>query len=570
MPTATIASVLMFLAMGSTPPGEIVPMNSRNFKIPISIKGGQREKIKELLLFVSRDQGQTYSQVAATTPDKDSFEFFAPADGVYWFSICVVDSNGNREPKDLYKSAPGQKVLVDTMKPSVRLTSATRRGEDIVVSWEIDEENPDLNTFKLEYQAADSPPQFMWYGAPVPAAMKGEGKFRFGPGPLQVRLTMADQAGNVGAAQAQVPALTPAPTMASSTPLAVPPPSPAPSIVTPPAFSPMVAGNSVASVPAQSAPANLAMSPPPSQVATPAVIPQVVASNFSGTNYPAVNYSPQPAPMQNEPRPMERPWTPSQPYALQQANAYIPESGPRYAPAPPASSWPYQNQPYSNARSGSNLMIPTRITNQSHVALDYQITRAGPSGVGSVEMYVTEDDGQSWRRLADAAPPGAAQTTSSLSFNLPEGSYGLRMVVGSRAGLGRRPPKPGDYPQMRLEVDTTPPVVRMLPLQPDPNRRNALLISWTASDKNLAPSPITLEWADRSNGPWHEIATDLVHSGRYTWTITPDVPPQVYLKVSAKDTAGNLGSDETPEPVLVDLQEPEAQIIGLSASARRP
>jgi hypothetical protein len=531
MPKATLALVLSCLILGSASAGEIVPMNSRSFQIPITIKGDQKAKIKELLLFVSKDQGQTWSQVAAAKPDKTSFEFFAPADGLYWFSICVVNSSGNREPKDIYKVPPGQKVLVDTMKPSVRITNASRRGDELFVSWEIQEENADLNTFKLEYHTADAP-DWMWYAAQVPAALKGQGQFRFvNSGPVQVRVTLADQAGNIGTAQAEIPGSAP-PTIAAAT-------TTLPTPIQPPA---------TVAMPPPSPPA--ALSPPP-------LTAQVVA-----TNYP----TPQPSPvMQADPHTMERPWMPAQSNVYLQANAYIPETTPRYASQQPA-SWPgYQGQTYSSSRYSGNLMIPTQITNKSQVNLDYEVTRVGPSGVGSVELYITEDDGQTWRRYGEdpkLTPPFVVN-------NLPDGSYGLKVVVRSRAGLGGRPPKPGDYPQMRLEVDTTPPVVRMLPPQPDPNRRNVLLLSWTASDKNLGPCPITLQWAERPNSQWHDIATDLVHSGRYAWSLTPDLPYRVFLRVLARDTAGNVGSDETPEPVLVDLQEPEAQILGLSGTTRR-
>jgi hypothetical protein len=512
-------------------------MNSRNFDIPISIKQDQRPKIKELLLFVSKDQGQTWNQVASATPDKDSFRFFAPGDGVYWFTICVVGPKGTREPKDIYKTPPGQKVLVDTVKPGVRILSAARQGESISVAWEIKEENPDLNTFKLEYHTADAP-EWMWYAAPVTASLKGQGQFRFiNSGAVQVRLQMMDQAGNAGLAQAEIPAVSP-PAATTNNVVAAAPVAPPPTLSVPPMVPP-------------------AMNNPPASG-------QVVANNSGASNTTPLPQSTA-QPIQNEPRGMERPWTPTTPQAgyVQQTNAYVPEPAPRYV-SPPPQSWPGQGSAYSSSRFAGNLMIPTQITNKSQVSLDYEVTRVGPSGVGSVELYLTDDDGQSWRRFAE--DPGL---TPPFVVNLPEGSYGLRIVVGSRAGLGRRPPKAGDYPQMRLEVDTTPPIVRILQPQPDPNRRNALQIGWTASDKNLAPSPITLQWAERPSGQWHDIATDLVHSGRYTWSLTPDLPYRVYLRVLAKDTAGNVGSDETPEPVLVDLQEPEAQILGISGTLRR-
>src|SRR5262249_23090772 len=126
-----------------------------------------------------------------------------------------------------------------------------------------------------------------------------------------------------------------------------------------------------------------------------------------------------------------------------------------------------------------------------------------------------------------------------------------------------------DLPQMRIEVDMTPPVAKLYYPQADPHRRDALLLSWTASDKNLAPNPITLQWAERPDGAWTTIAAEVPNTGRYTWQLTPNLPYRVYLRLIARDSAGNTGVDETPDPVLIDLHEPEGQLLGLSGTLRK-
>ena len=50
----------------------------------------------------------------------------------------------------------------------------------------------------------------------------------------------------------------------------------------------------------------------------------------------------------------------------------------------------------------------------------------------------------------------------------------------------------------------------------------------------------------------------------------PDnLPMQVFLRLSVKDKAGNLSVAETPKAILVDLVEPEGQLIGV-LGANRP
>ena len=71
---------------------------------------------------------------------------------------------------------------------------------------------------------------------------------------------------------------------------------------------------------------------------------------------------------------------------------------------------------------------------------------------------------------------------------------------------------------------STPPVVKLFYPQPDTQRRDALLLTWNASAHNLAPNPITLQWAERPDGQWQNIAADLTNSGRYVWQVTPNMP----------------------------------------------
>src|SRR5713226_4783609 len=125
MGTGTLTLALLALSTSAVP-SDVVPMNSRNFQIPIHITEGQRSKIKELILFASSDEGVTWNQVSAAAPDKDAFVFYAPTDGLYWFNICVVDAQGGRQPPDIYKAPPRQKVLVDTLAPNVHVVKAER------------------------------------------------------------------------------------------------------------------------------------------------------------------------------------------------------------------------------------------------------------------------------------------------------------------------------------------------------------------------------------------------------------------------------------------------------------
>jgi hypothetical protein len=559
MATGTLTLALLTLSAGAVPP-DVVPMNGRNFQIPIHIAEGQRGKIKELILFTSSDQGATWNETQVAPPDKDAFVFYAPSDGVYWFNICVVDAQGRREPPDIYKSPPRQKVLVDTLPPNVRIVSAERQGDDVVVAWEIQEDHPDLATLKLEYRAADAA-AWTWTPVSMSPALSGQTRFHVATaGPVTIHLQLADDAGNVGDAQAEVraksgvsnpsaPAIVPATLQSNATPPIAPAtanphaqtgggPAPAPSSASAPV------PNTISTAP-----------PAGSWDSSPPVQPVSLRRN-------------------DPPSPPERQWGSSPASGYQQTGW---DGGPNRPTGVDAASrngqtvasMGYAYAPTSTVgglRGLGDVAGAVEISNNTQITLDYEVTRQGPSGIGKVELYLTGDEGRSWQRYYEDVHPKPPMTV-----NLPgEGIFGLRLVVTSGAGLARKAPQPGDSPQMRVEVDLTPPAVRLFPPQPDPTRRDALLLTWNASDRNLAANPITLEYAERPDGPWVTIAKELTNTGRYQWLLPQNMPVRVYLHVLAIDAAGNKAMDQTPEPVLIDPSEPEGQIKGIVKTVRRP
>jgi hypothetical protein len=548
MLSARILSLALLALVTGQVPSDVVPLNTRSFKIPMQIAESNRDKIKEVILYSSSDQGATWNQAGVVTPDKEGFTFVAPTDGLYWFNFCVVDPQGNRKPTDLFKTPPRQKVLVDTLKPNIRIMAAERQGEDILVSWEIQEDHPDLTTLKLEYRTPDAP-TLLWSSVDVPQKMTGQTRFRFASSSsVLVRMQLMDQAGNVGGDQKEVPARTELAANTSKTS----PSNPTAAAMMSPAGQPA----------AESSPPVL---PPPlpreTAIASPPVLPAVRTPGSGVAERPATIQQTSVAPGELAGQP-EHSWSPTPPGGLPQGSGATANNGNHYAAATgnpgvggAPSHWP------------PGQFLPLQITNSTQVTLDYEITKIGPSGVGSVELYLTHDEGQTWQRFAEDAdlkPP--------MTVNLPgDGIFGLRLVVRSRAGLGGRPPRPGDLPQMRVLVDTKPPLVQLDPPQADPQRRDALLLTWKANDENLAANPITLHWAERPDGPWQLIAADLTNCGRYAWQLPPNLPYRVYLRVTARDAAGNIAVDETPEAIAVDLHEPEAQIKGiLSGTGVRP
>jgi C1A family cysteine protease len=69
----------------------------------------------------------------------------------------------------------------------------------------------------------------------------------------------------------------------------------------------------------------------------------------------------------------------------------------------------------------------------------------------------------------------------------------------------------------------------------------ALSISWSASD-NQAVTSVTLQYSSNGGSNWNIIAENQPKSGTYTWAI-PDTPASTLtIRITARDTSGNAGS----------------------------
>jgi hypothetical protein len=533
----TLACALLLANAGAPDTSYI---NQGQFQIPISVRPERRADIRELVLYVSRDKGQTWAPEARATPDKPGFPFYAAGDGVYWFSVAIIDKQGRQDPVDIYTAPVGQHVVVDTRKPEIRIGRAERRGDEVQVQWDIREENPDLASFRLEYRTPE-PVGSPWMAVSAQAAMQGETSFRpTTGGPVQVRIVFSDLAGNAGQTYADV-----------------------------------TAGAGVApSVPEPVAPVPGAV-PAPGGFSDPTVIPPPPGGAAPGGDFRATQPI-DPTPRPSYPAPVDvnngRPVIPmpsQQPLPVAQSDASRPVLQQTAASSSGAWDRSAGTTQYSSATRGALPAVD--IVNKRQAKINFHIGKYGPSGIGSVEVYVTTDDGATWT-LSPGDHSVTLPTTVDVRGGTPvEGTvtvelnpqqegvvHGYYIVVKSRAGRGIKPPESGTPPQVRIELDMTPPSVEMYVPQPDPTRRDTLLLTWKATDKNLANNPVTMEWAERKDGQWNLIGTaDMANSGQFSWQVPVNAPPSVYLRLSVRDTAGNTAVAQTQEPVLVDLSVPE-------------
>jgi len=523
---------------------ELLYLRERYTEIPINFEDhANRDQISKMVLWVSEDAGKSWQQAGVAYPTDKHFTFRAKADGQYWFSLVTVYKDGRLDPANVGAQPPGLKMIFDTQEPLIKLHCEERQQGLIGIRWQIADDNPlELATLTLEWREEGG----KWAAVPIPSAPSGVRRWPVGStGPLQVRMAVQDKAGNTGRAVLDIPAQQPNLVLSTATPPSPPLPPPSPPPYQSDMRKPAVATGLPPAPPPQ---------PPMNTGFVPARSPQLPQV---GPNPYAVHPSPLHPALHA---------TPLEPV----------DAGPRVIARTEGSGYPTMQASWQSSPTPTSEPVhtgqvrprgplpPLRYANQLRALLNYEISRVGPSGVGAVELWLTSDDGRTWRKFAedhDLTPP--------MQIDFPgEGVYGLTMIIRSRANLGRAAPQPGEVPEMRVEVDLTPPFGELHQVEADPQRRDTLVFRWNASDRNLVANPISILWSDKETGPWMPIASEVPNTGRYLWKMPPNLPYMVYLRLEVRDAAGNVGVAQTPKPVLVDLVEPEGKLIGITTPGK--
>jgi hypothetical protein len=207
------------------------------------------------------------------------------------------------------------------------------------------------------------------------------------------------------------------------------------------------------------------------------------------------------------------------------------------------------------------LKSPT-LVNTRAVALDFEVTRTGSSKVTAVELWTTRDGGTTWARtdrIAGGRPPFRTRLGS-------EGEYGFRLVFESESGMRTPEPRAGDKPDLRVELDTTPPDVRLSPPTAVPVEPGKVRFHWTTADAHLDRGFVRLEYS-ADGKVWLPVnvgdAPRLHGYPFFDWVPPPGVPPRVMIRVTVRDTAGNSATASTADKVVIDLVAPAGKVTGV-------
>lgn len=529
--TAILALAGLWLAYGealAAPLPKPIATNKTRFRIPFKFDAAalQRMNARELQLHVSADRGLTWELAQTLTPDGGKFEYQAPGDGEFWFSVKTLDGRNQLHPP-IGSYETGLIVVVDTVQPLLDITLKQIAPGKVQLSWQAADANLDAATLKLEYY---QPGSQGWDVVEVAPRASGQTTWNVSQsGQITVRGTISDSATNVGRGQSQLQIA------------AAGEPAPAPKSNRRVPIAGLEDGSEQAAIGAQ-----------PARVA-----PQIPHDALTDSRPPAFRSPIEQQPVGGDYRgPIITPFGGA---AAQNPTEHFVSSTPATKPEITQDRWSSNPEP-AVAQAAPIQRTPARhrVVNNRKFQVGYKVEDVGPSGIGGVEMFITQDNGRKWWKYGEDQ-----DQRSPFDVEVPQdGEYGFSIRVRSGAGLSNDPPMPGEAPAILVAVDQTPPTVEMLPVQQGQgNSVNRLQIRWRIQDDHPSDKPVSLYYASNRNGPWEPIVGWKEDNGSYEWTVGPGVPAQLYLRVVARDLAGNTSKAESPTPIVVDLSRPSARIV---------
>jgi hypothetical protein len=251
------------------------------------------------------------------------------------------------------------------------------------------------------------------------------------------------------------------------------------------------------------------------------------------------------------------------------------------APVQPTASGPTPVRDPAVSPAAGTAQPSLHYVNTKKVTLNINAS-VGPSGLKKAYLYWA-DEKLVWQKYKEEKGPLPAPPVTSpdkprmipveFTFEPPSGKDGLYsfvIVVENHLFTSRPIPKNGEAGEVQVIVDTTKPTVEITGNQVSKNGdRGAVVdIRWRATDTNIAPLPIKLEYqavkADRPTDPseWKAINSDPVdNTGQFTWSVPTGEAHLFRIRVTCKDKAGNENSAETHDPVNTDLFRPGVDAV---------
>ncbi|MCP4266776.1 MAG: hypothetical protein GY777_14605 [Candidatus Brocadiaceae bacterium] len=211
--------------------------------------------------------------------------------------------------------------------------------------------------------------------------------------------------------------------------------------------------------------------------------------------------------------------------------------------------------PTKKLKSDDSKELP--IVSTDTLPISYNAKDSGTAGLKQVELYYTIDEGKTWEFYGIDS-----DLKSPFEFKVKkDGLYGFFTVATDKAGNIEPNPAPGTLPHVSVIVDSKGPQVKVIaPNGGDIfNITDKQQIRWSASDENLDPNPITLQYSIDGGKNWRDIQSKIPNTGEYQWTPPKESTLDCRVQVVAIDRADNRTVDASPG-FIIDGIAPKTQL----------
>ncbi|MCH8044320.1 MAG: hypothetical protein IID44_11440 [Planctomycetes bacterium] len=537
--TTLLASAAM--ARDPLPAGRPIPTRQSAFSIPFSTRQ-QSQPPTEVRLYVRQGPAGPWQFASRAKPADRRFEFSAPLDGQFAFSVREVDAAGREYPGGPHVAE--LTVLVDTREPTLRVTAGSDAPGEVTVRWDARDANLETSSLNIEYR---TDPRSAWRKVAIGSADLRDGRVTWRPGVLQgtveLQAEVSDVAGNraVWSGRAVLAGLS---TSAMGSRFQQPGDPFAANRHRPDGSVAWSQAKREDAEPKRPVSRWASQQQPPVEKSSSGVPP--FSGDFATRTEPITR---QDSPSTLSAADAGR-WRAAAPTAIGASQyAGTPTRGANASggnrPLPQVVS-PQQNRP-----AAASAAATVRSVGSSRLEIPYDDRQFARSGVRAVQVWWTRDEGRSWSLLdtdRDVRSPAVVSVEG-------EGTFGFRVVALGARGAAGQTPRAGEQPAMMLAVDLTRPVVRIA--QAQQTSADTLTVRWQASDTRLAERPISLSYSITPSGRRVSIAAGIANTGSYLWRFDGRVPRQFYLHVAAQDAAGNIGRATFGQPISITRRAPQ-------------
>lgn len=478
--------------------GDLVYTGRHALKIPFDFKDDQIKQLRatEVQLLVSTDHGKSWKTAARAKPHDRVFRFNAQDNGEYWFAVRMM--NAQNQPVQPGQPQVGLKVLVDDVPPVLDLKVRELSPGRVELTWQAEDDALNIDTLEIQYREGEGGD---WKPLSIDNQFSGRMDLPLtGTGMVYVAARVSDMAKNEVTAESQ----TSVSETTKSTERATEPDFSKPVAITPNLINPIpptTSSNGVESLLTQDAAAN-------------APLPRIITDGATSGRTTSQNVS-------------------------QHAGSPV-----MVTPSQPQRSSPYP--------------VGAKLVKSNSFNIGYSLDQVGPSGVGAVDLYITEDDGRNWFHYGsdpDRKSPFSVRVERS-------GQFGFAIRARSGIGLSDDPPQPGNRPEIVVIVDQIAPRPKLGSLnQGQGVTHNQVMLSWVLLDGDLPEQSVMLSRAYSPTGPWEPISGWIENTGRYLWTVDQTIERPIYIRIEARDLAGNIGKADSDQPLHIDLTRPTARIL---------